>query len=427
MNLKEYLEKRMLLNQFSDEKVFDIYNKGWESFYIWFDPSADSLQLGNLFAVMAAVNLMKYWNKCYFLVWWATWMIWDPGGKDAERNFLSEETLRHNENAIHNQLKYFLENLKNNFNVDFDFEMVNNYDFYKDMNVLDFLRKVWKYITVNNMIMKDTVRKRIEDPDKSISYTEFSYMLLQWYDFVHLFQEKWVKLQLAWWDQWWNSVTWIELIRKILEKESYVMTIPLVTDQNGKKFWKSAGNAIWLDPKRNSPYFVYQFMINLDDSLVDSFLKRLTLLDFETIEKIVTKHNENPQERYGQKELAKCVVEMIFGKQAMELAIKISEILFCKEDVLELIKSLDQEGIIALQRETWWTTITTPAKLLDIMVESQLVESKWEGKKLIESWALYLNEEKIIDINTEVNDNNFIDWKFAILRKWKKTYKIILK
>lgn len=428
MNLKEHLEKRMLLNQFSDEKVFDIYNKWWESFYIGFDPSADSLQLWNLFAVMAAVNLMKYWNKCYFLVWWATGMIWDPGGKDAERNFLSEEMLRHNEKAIYNQIKYFLENLKQVYNIDFDFEMVNNYDFYKDMNVLDFLRKVWKYITVNNMITKETVKKRIEDPDKSISYTEFSYMLLQGYDFVHLFESKWVKLQLAWWDQWWNSVTWIELIRKILDKEWYVMTIPLVTDQNGKKFWKSAGNAVWLDPNKNSPYFVYQFIINIDDSLIEWFLKRLTLLWNEKIDEIISKHNENPELRFWQKELANAVIEMIFGKQALIQSQKISDILFGKWDILELIKSMNQEDIIALEKETGWTRLTSvPAKILDTMVEAKVVDSKWEWKKLIESWAIYLNEEKISDINFEISETNLINWNFAILRKWKKTFKVILK
>ena len=207
MTLKQERENRGILYQFTNEKLFEEYEKWWKSFYIGIDPSADSLQLGNLCAMMAAVNLMKKWNKCYFLVWWATGMIWDPSWKDAERNFLDEEKLRNNEKKIFAQIVNFLDNLKTNYGIDFDYEMVNNYDFYKWMWYLDFLKNVWKYITVNNMIAKDSIKKRITDPDKSITYAEFSYMLIQWYDFMHLYETKWVELQLWWSDQWWNIVT----------------------------------------------------------------------------------------------------------------------------------------------------------------------------------------------------------------------------
>ncbi|EKE29174.1 MAG: Tyrosyl-tRNA synthetase [uncultured bacterium (gcode 4)] len=426
MNLKEELESRWLLNQFSSEDVFDLYSKWWESFYIWFDPSADSLQLGNMCAVMAAVNLMRFGNKCYFLVGWATWMIWDPGWKDAERNFLTEEVLRHNEKSIHNQLKRFLENLKANHNIDFDFEMVNNYDFYKDMPILDFLRDVGKYITINNMIKKETVVRRIEDPDKSISYTEFSYMLLQGYDFVKLYRDKWVKLQLAWGDQWWNAVTGVELIRKIEEKEWFVMTIPIVTDASWKKFWKSAWNAVWLDSSKNSPYFVYQFFMNVADADIERYMKILTLKDLNEISSIMSRHNEKPELRYGQNELAKAVVEIIFGKNASSQAEMISEMLFWNADKLETIKSMTKEDIEALSKETWSTQFTAWIQILDALVNAWLATSRWEWRKLIEWGWIFFNETKVEDWFKEILDSDFINWSI-ILRKWKKNFKLMLK
>lgn len=426
MNLKQELEARWLLNQYSNDEVFDIYTKWWQSFYIWFDPSADSLQLGNMCAIMAAVNLMKYGNKCYFLVGWATWMIGDPGWKDAERNFLTEDILRHNEKSIHNQLKSFLDNLKANYGIKFDFEMVNNYDFFKDMSVLDFLRDVGKYITINNMIKKETVAKRIEDPDKSISYTEFSYMLLQGYDFVKLFRDKWVKLQLAWWDQWGNAVTWVELIRKIEEKEWYVMTIPIVTDASGKKFWKSAGNAIWLDPSKNSPYFVYQFFMNVADADIERYLKILTLLSLEEIENIMKKHNENLELRYWQSALWKAVTEIIFGKKASNQAEMISEMLFWNKDKLETLKTLAKDDLEALAKETGSANYTKWLIILDALINSWLASSRWDGRKLIEWGWIYLNEVKVTDWFAEIKDSDFIN-SAIILRKWKKNFKLILK
>lgn len=426
MKLKQELDARWLLNQFSSEELFDLYDKWGQSFYIWFDPSADSLQLWNMCAIMAAVNLMKYGNKCYFLVGWATWMIGDPGWRDSERNFLSEEQLAHNFQSIHNQLKWFLENLKLNYGINFDFEMVNNLDFYKDMSVLTFLKDVGKYITVNNMIKKETVAKRIEDPDASISYTEFSYMLLQGYDFVKLFRDKWIKLQLAWWDQWGNAVTGLELIRKIEDKEWYVMTIPIITDANGKKFWKSAWNAIFLDPKRNSPYFVYQFFMNIADDDVERYLKILTLLSLEEISEIIKKHSIKPEERFWQTQLAKDVVEIIFGKKASSQAEMISNMLFGDIDKLDAIKKLSSEDIVALSRETWSIKYSSWLQILDALVNSWLTTSRWEWRKLIEWGWVFLNEVKVVDWFKEIIDSDFIN-NTLILRKWKKNFKLILK
>ncbi len=429
MKLKEELEKRWLLYQFSDEKLFETFEKWWESLYCWFDPSADSLHLGNFVWFMAAINFMKRWNKFYLLIWWATWMIWDPWGKDSERKFLDENTIRNNEKSIFNQVKPILENLKKLSWYDFQFDIVNNYDFYTNMWYLDFLRKIWKYITVNQMMNKETVKKRIEDPDKSISYTEFSYMLLQGYDFYKLFTEDWVKLQIWWSDQWWNLVTWIEIINKKSEWEtnSYVMTFPLIVDSNWKKFWKSEWNAIWLDPNKNSPYFVYQYFMNTTDQDVERFLKLLTLLDFDKIDNIILKHNEKPELRYGQKQLANYVVQTIFWEDSAIQAEKISQILFWWENNIETIKSMSNDEIKALFRETWWIEKSEINwKLLDLLVESKLVESKWEGKKMIEWGGIYLNENKVQDINYDIQHTDIINNQFILLRKWKKNYKMII-
>lgn len=431
MHLREELEARGIVNQFSNEKVFDLLNTWGQKFYIWFDPSADSLQLGNMFSVMAAIHLMRYGNKCYFLVGWATGMIGDPSLKDAERTFLSEEQLRYNEQCIYAQLKTFLENIKKTYNIKFDYEMVDNYDFYKDMNYLKFLWEVGKYITVNTMIAKESVKKRIEDPDKSITYAEFSYMLIQGYDFVHLFENNKVNIQLGGSDQRGNVTTGMEIIRKKLDKEAFCLTIPLITDASGKKFWKSEGNAIWVDQNKNSPYFVYQFFMNVEDALVERLLKVFSLKTLEEINSIVTKHMQNPWARYGQKELASRVVEVLFWKNAVKQAEKITEILFGQEDKLEIIKAMSWRDIEALQKETGGYSITNDKwlmtnewKLLDLFTQSGLTESNGEAKKLIASGSLYYNEEKVIDIQYIVKKTDFING-VILLRKGKKQFKIV--
>jgi len=425
MDLREEREQRGLINQFSDEKLFDLYNKWWESFYIWFDPSADSLQIGNMFSVMAAVHLMKYGNKCYFLVWGATGMIWDPSWRSDERNFLSEEKLRHNEQCIYNQLKTFLENIKKNYDIDFDYEMVDNYDFFKGMDYLNFLREVGKYITVNYMIAKESIKKRIDDPEQCITYAEFSYMLIQWFDFFTLFTKNGVKMQLGGSDQRGNVTTGMELIRKKLDKETYCMTIPLVTDASGAKYGKSAGNAVRVDKAKNSPYFVYQFFMNADDSLIGKLLKVFSLKTVQEIDKIVAKHNENPQLRYGQKELASWVVEVLFWKDAVKQAEKISNILFGWDTIIETIQAMSQEDLSALYSETWGLEMKdTEAKVLDIFTETGLTSSNGDAKKMIQSGSLFINEIKVEDPQIIVSKKDFING-VLLLRKGKKQFKIV--
>jgi len=425
MNLREEREQRGLLYQFSDEKIFDLYSKWGEKFYIWFDPSADSLQIGNMFSVMAAVHLMKYGNKCYFLVGGATGMIGDPSGRSDERNFLSEEQLRHNEQSIYAQLKNFLENIKKNYDIDFEYEMVDNYDFFKGMSYLNFLREVGKHITINYMTAKESIKKRIEDPDQSITYAEFSYMLIQWFDFLTLFDTHGVKLQLWWSDQRWNVTTGMELIGKKLWKEAYCMTIPLVTDASGAKYGKSAGNAVRVDKTKNSPYFVYQFFMNADDSLIGKLLKVFSLKSIEEIDAIVAKHNENPALRYGQKELASWVVEVLFGKDAVKQAEKISKILFGWEDIMETIQWFDLADLAALADETWSiSSKEKEAKALDIFTESGLTSSNGDAKKMIQSWSLFINEIKVQDPQMIVSKKDCVNG-VLLLRKGKKQYKIV--
>lgn len=426
MNLREDLETRGFLNQFTDEKLFDLYTKGGQSFYIGFDPSADSLQLGNMCGIMAAVHLMKYGNKCYFLVGGATGMIGDPSGKDAERNFLTEEKLRSNEAKIYWQFKTFLARLKDEFGINFEFEMVNNYDFYKDMNYLKFLGEVGKYITVNYMAAKESVKKRLVDPELSISYAEFSYMLIQWYDFAYLYKNHGIKLQLGGSDQRWNVTTGIEIIRKKYDQEAYGLTIPLITDATGKKFGKSEWNAIWLDPSKNSPYFVYQYFMNTTDQDVEKYLKVLTLLDFDTIAEIVAKHQENLWIRYGQKRLAAEVVAVIFGKDSVSQAEKISEVLFGTDDKIEIIKSMTQEDIDALIQEVGSIPAPAELKVLDLFTQSGLTASNGEAKKMIQQWSLYVNETKAEDTQKTFTDTDFVNG-ILLLRKGKKSFKVIKK
>ncbi len=314
MNLREELEARGLLYQMTNEKFFDLYEKGGEKFYCGYDPTADSLHLGHFLTFMAAVNFMKRGNTFVMVIGGATGMIGDPSGKSEARSFLGLEELRHNQEAITKQVGQILENLKKLTGKDFQFEVVNNYDFYKDFNVFDRYRTVGKYITINTMLSKESVKKRMENPDSGITYTEFSYMLLQGNDFVHLYENNGVKLQIGGSDQRGNMVTGTEMLRKKTEgeAESFVMTIPLMMDSSGKKFGKSEGNAIWLDQTKNSPYFVYQYFINTADADVGKYLRAFTLLEIPEIEAIIAEHQQKPELRYGQKQLAKYVIEVLF-------------------------------------------------------------------------------------------------------------------
>jgi tyrosyl-tRNA synthetase len=275
------------------------------------------------------------------------------------------------------------------------------------------------------MLSKESVKKRMSNPESWITYTEFSYMLLQGNDFLELYENHGVKLQIWWSDQWWNMVTGTEMLRKKTdwEAEIYVMTIPLMMDSSGKKFWKSEGNAIWLDKRKNSPFFVYQYFINTADADVEKYLKAFTLLEVSEIEEIIKKHNEHPEERYGQKQLANYVIQTLFGKEDAEQSEKISEFLYWKSDKLELLKNMSEKDIDALKNETWWTKIdSNEIRILELLVNAWLAESNGEAKKLIQQNAISVNEEKVTDIAKSFSKQDASNWTL-LLKKWKK-YKI---
>ncbi len=423
--LRQELEDRWLLYQVSSDELFKKFDEWKGSFYCGFDPTADSLHLWNFIGFMVSIHLMRRWNKYIALTWWATGMIWDPGWKDAERTFLSVEALDNNQKSISNQITNILENLKKITKSDFKSDFVNNKDFYKDMWYLDFLREVWKYITINNMIAKDTVKKRVEDPSKSISYTEFSYMLLQWYDFVKLFKDRDVTLQIWWQDQWWNLVTWTELIRKKFDKQANVFTWPLITDASGKKFGKSEWNAIWLDKNKTSPYEIYQYFMNTADDDISRYLKMLTLIETEEIDEIVKKHMQTPENREWQKLLAYKVVEIIHWTKEADLAVRISNFMFWKDDKLEILKTLTNDELKIFQNAMWGFNYENE-NLFETIVKAWLEKSNSNSRNAVKSWAIYINEEKISDFNFDVS-SSFINDKFLFIRKWKKNLKLILK
>jgi len=436
-SLKQELEDRGLLYQNSSEDLFEKFDKWEGSFYCGFDPTADSLHLWNFIGFMVWVHLMRRGNKYIALTWGATWMIGDPGWKDAERSFLSMDDLDNNQKAISNQISNILKNLESFTWDKFSYDFVNNKDFYTDMWYLDFLREVWKYITVNVMMSKDTVKKRIEDPSKSISYTEFSYQLLQGYDFCKLFKDDWVTLQIGWQDQWWNLVTWTELIRKKYESETYALTWPLITDSTGKKFGKSEGNAMFLSKQKTSPYFIYQYFMNTPDEDVSRYLKMLTLIETEEIDVLVKKHFETPENREGQKLLAYKVVEIVHWTSEAELALKISNFMFWSphptplpegEGIasrIDILKWLNDDEINTFQNAMWGFEYSQE-NLFETIVKSWLADSNSQARQAVQSWAIHINEQKITDFNYDVS-NDFINDKVFLIRKGKKNFRLVVK
>ena len=426
MKLREELEARGLLYQYTDEKFFDLYEKWGEKFYCGYDPTADSLHLGHFLTFMAAVNFMKRGNTFVMLIWGATGMIGDPTGKSESRAFLWLDQLRHNQEAITKQVGQILENLKKLTGKDFQFKVVNNYDFYKDLSVFDWYRTVGKYITLNTMLSKESVKKRLENTESGISYTEFSYMLLQGNDFVHLYENEGVKLQIWGSDQRGNMVTGTEMLRKKTEGEleSYVMTLPLMMDSTGKKFWKSEWNAIWLDQEKNSPYFVYQYFVNTADADVEKFLRAFTLLEISEIEAIVAQHVQQPELRYGQRQLANYVIQTLFGKEAAQQAEKISEFLFGERDKMELLLAFSTDELQALARETGDCRVQEDEiRILELLVLAWVCESNGDAKKLIAQGAISVNEQLVSDIGQKFSRSDAVNW-VLLIRKGKKKYKI---
>ena len=437
--LYDELAWRGFLNQQTSPELFDLYDAWGHTFYLGVDPTADSIHLGNFVQIMHALQYIKRGNKFILIVGGATGMIGDPGGKDAERTFLDKETLASNVEGIRHDITKILDHIGEMLGKQLDVEVINNLDFYRDLSYIDFLREVGKYITVNQMMNKETVKRRIEDPDASISYTEFSYMLMQAYDFYLLYTHHNCRLQIAGSDQWGNLVTGIELINKKTEDTSgdhlvYGATGPLVVDAQGKKFGKSEGNALWVSEEKNSPYVIYQYFINTSDEDIEKYLGLLTLLDQEEIAALLRQHQEDPAQRYGQQRLAFLVTEIIFGRKAAEQSAMITELLWSKEDKVARIATMSDEEMVALAKATWWynTALSeldnddqvAPSTIVHYVSASGLCSSNGEAKKAIKSGAISLNEQKITDISYQIQPSDRIQGKLLLLKKWK-TYRAI--
>ncbi len=402
MTFYEELQWRGLVNQISSPDLIDKLNKGGLTFYIGTDPTADSLHLGHYSSFLITRRLRNAGHTPLLLVGLATGLIGDPRGT-VERELKQKEEIFRNYESLRAQV----ENL-------FGFEVVNNYDWVKDINVIDFFRNYGKYINVGYMLTKDHVRRQMES---GISYAEFSYMLIQALDFKHLHETRGVDLQVAGSDQWGNITTGIELIRKTTGDEVYALTMPLVTDAQGNKFGKSEGNALWLDKSRTSPYELFQFLINSDDSVVISYLKRLTFLSPERIMEIEAAHLEHPEQRLAQKELAREIITDLHGAEEYEKALEISQKLFAGD-----FRSLSLRDIRAGMKNVPQVQLRAGATLVDALVEAKICSSKREAREFIGNGAISLNGEVVKDAAFELTPACALEGAAVIIRRGKKKF-----
>ena len=406
MTLYEELKWRGLIQDISSPDLIDKLNNGGLTFYIGTDPTADSMHIGHYSSFLISKRLAKAGHHPILLVGGATGLIGDPK-PTAERPMISKEAVEHNFKGLKKQAEEI-----------FGFEVVNNYDWTKDINVIDFLRDYGKYFNINYMLAKDKVKSRLES---GITYAEFSYMILQALDFMHLYEERGCTLQVAGSDQWGNITAGIELVRKKLDKEIYGMVMPLVTDSNGVKFGKTEGNALWLDKNKTSSYELYQYLINLEDSMIIEYLKKLTFLSKEEIEEIEKRHNENPGLREAHKILAREVITDIHGKEEYEKALKLSQVLF-SGDIKELTSKEIEEVFKGVPKYE-----TEPGKtLIDILVESHAASSKREAREFINNGAISINGDVVKDENCLIDNSKAIDDKYIAIRRGKKKYYLII-
>ncbi len=406
----------------------ELLQKEMVTAYLGTDPTADSLHIGHLCGIMMLRHLQHCGHKPIILVGGATGMIGDPSGKSQERNLLNDETLRHNQECIKQQVAKFL---------DFDTdapnkaEMVNNYDWMKDFTFLDFAREVGKHITVNYMMAKDSVQQRLNGTARDgLSFTEFTYQLLQGYDFLYLYQHKGCKLQLGGNDQWGNMTTGTELIRRTLgnEVETFALTCPLITKADGKKFGKTESGNIWLDPKRTTPYKFYQFWLNVSDEDAERYIKIFTSLDRETIDALVEEHKQDPGRRVLQKRLAEETTVLVHSKEALDMAVEASNILFGKSTKDSLLK-LDEQTLLDIFDGVPHFSVSAdqlgqPA--VEILTQAAPVfASKGEMRKLVQGGGVSLNKEKLVAFDRVITAEDLIDGKYLLVQRGKKNYYLL--
>jgi tyrosyl-tRNA synthetase len=402
-------------------------NETMRSAYVGFDPTADSLHIGNLVPIMLLAHFQRCGHRPVALVGGATGMIGDPSGKSSERQLLDEKTLRHNQECVKSQLSQFL---------DFDSGaenqglLVNNYDWMKSFSFLDFIRDVGKHITVNYMMAKDSVKNRIKGEEgDGMSFTEFTYQLVQGYDFLHLFKDYDCTLQMGGSDQWGNITTGTELIRRIGQSKGYALTCPLITKSDGSKFGKSEGGNIWLDPKRTSAYKFYQYWLNTSDEDAERYIKIFTFLDRETIDELITAHQQAPHLRALQKRLAQEVTQTVHGSAQYQNALLASEILFGKATDQEL-KRLDRSTFLEVfdgvpQAEISRDELDAGLDIVAALVEkSGFLKSNGEARRALDQQSIYINKSKV-ESTYVIGAQDLIDNQFVLLQRGKKNYFIL--
>lgn len=403
----------------------ELLAKEMVSGYIGFDPTSDSLHIGSLVPILLLVHLQKAGHKPYALVGGATGMVGDPSGKSEERNLLSEEILLHNQAGVKKQLAHFLDFDPSRIN---KAEMVNNYDWFKQISFLDFIRDVGKHITVNYMMSKDSVKKRLEG-DTGMSFTEFTYQLVQGYDFYWLNQHKNCKLQMGGSDQWGNIVTGTELIRKKAGGEAFAFTCPLLTKADGGKFGKTERGNIWLDPEKTSPYQFYQFWLNASDEDATKWIKIFTLLPKEKIEYLIAEHAAAPHTRILQKILAEEITCFVHSKTDYEFAVKAAEILF-GNGATEILSSLNEKQLLQVMEgvptvEIARTLLVDGYDLVSLLADTAITPSKGEAKKLLQSNGISINKVKLAADKTAVYTTDLLQEKYLLVQKGKKNYYLV--
>lgn len=397
MNCVEELEYRGLIKDISDEKLKKLLNEKQITFYIGTDPTADSLHIGHLSSFLICKWLAKYGHKPIILIGGATGLIGDPR-PTSERAMITYEQVEHNFEGLKKQINKLFKEV----------EVVNNYTWCKDLNFIDYLRDYGKYFNINYMLNKDIIRRRL---DEGITYTEFSYMIMQALDFLYLYKNKNVIMQVAGQDQWGNITAGIELIRKKEKKEAYAFTLPLVTKKDGTKFGKSEGGAVWLDENKTSPYELYQFFLNSEDEMVIPYLKRYTFLDKEEIEKLAVRHQKNPEAREAARKLAFEVVKFVHGEKKALKAQNTSEILFKNKGITDDMPKVELDSLV----------INNGISLIDLLLEVKLAPSKSEARRLILQGGIKLNRQKITDVDFMVN-KTVVEGDKILLQKGKKVF-----
>ena len=406
MTLYEELKWRGLIKDEAGEDLKDKIDNEKVTFYWGTDPSADSLHIGHYSSLLTAKRLAKAGHHPILLIGGATGMIGDPR-PTAEREILPKETIEENALKLKKQVEEIFEG---------NVEVVNNYEWTKDVNILDFLRDIGKYINVNYMINKDIIRRRL---DTGITFAEFTYTLLQGYDFLHLYETKNCIMQVEGSDQWGNITTGIDLINKKLDKNAYAFTMPLILDANGNKFGKSEGNALWLDKDKTSSYEIYQYLINSSDDKVEEYLKVYTFLSKEEIESLMKKHQEKPEERLAQKTLAKQFITDLRGKEECDRAINISEALFSGK-----VKNLTKKEIETVFKGVPTFNTEDNINIIDMLVNGKVASSKREAREFVNAGSITINEEKITDENYIINKDIAIEGNLLVIKRGKKKYYI---